>query len=80
MPVILIKRRRVVYVVIAALVVALGLYTRSGSTHIPKFIATYAGDTLWACLLYLVLAIQFRRICARLRGRDARPRITPERS
>lgn len=43
----------------AALVTAAGLASRSGSIPLPDFVETYAGDTLWAVLVFLVLAFAF---------------------
>lgn len=39
------------------LVLALGLGSRSPAVaaHVPRFLTTYAGDTLWSSLLYLCL-------------------------
>ncbi|MCK5133008.1 MAG: DUF2809 domain-containing protein [Candidatus Sabulitectum sp.] len=39
------------------LVVAAGLFSRSGyASVLPQFVQNYAGDTLWALALYLLLA------------------------
>jgi len=48
-------RRR--WVAIAALlVVAVGLASRSRSVPLPELVRAYAGDTLWAVLVFLLLA------------------------
>lgn len=49
------KRSRVIYGLMIVIVIGLGLGSRSGSPLLPKFIATYAGDTLWALLVFLLL-------------------------
>jgi hypothetical protein len=41
--------------VLAVLVLALGLASRSKSLPWPPFFAAYAGDTLWALLVFLLL-------------------------
>jgi hypothetical protein len=40
----------------------LGLGSRSGATWLPSFIATYAGDTLWAAMVYLCLIFLLPRL------------------
>ena len=47
--------------------VALGLASRRHAAELPEFIATYAGDTLWALLVYTLwtLAIPRAAISAR---------------
>lgn len=47
-------RKSAVYLACAVLVLALGLASRRCGTHLPPFVATYAGDTLWALLVFLV--------------------------
>jgi len=46
-------QRRLVYVLCAAVVVALGLASRRYGDSLPPFVALYAGDTLWALLVFL---------------------------
>ena len=56
------KRDRVVFAAIIVLVIAAGLGSRSRwAAHLPAFIATYAGDTLWALMIYLGLGFTFPR-------------------
>jgi len=44
---------------VLCLVVTAGLFSRSDAAHIlPQFVQNYAGDTLWAVALYLVLALR----------------------
>lgn len=47
--------RRVRLGALAVLVLALGLASRSKSIPWPAFFAEYAGDTLWALLVFLLL-------------------------
>lgn len=49
------SRTRLFFLLI--LVVAAGLFSRSGyASVLPQFVQNYAGDTLWALALYLLLA------------------------
>lgn len=41
------------YALVAALVVCLGLASRSEWVSLPAFVAKYAGDALWALLVFL---------------------------
>lgn len=45
--------RRLLYLVCAAAVVALGLASRRFGAFLPTFVAAYAGDTLWALTAFL---------------------------
>ncbi len=54
------RRDRLVYAIIIAVVIAAGLGSRSDlAVHLPEFIATYAGDTLWTLTVFLVLGFVF---------------------
>lgn len=54
------QRNRVGYLVLFVLVIATGLASRSRLfDHVPQFIATYAGDTLWALMVFLGIAFVF---------------------
>lgn len=46
-------RSRAAYAASILLVICLGLLSRSKQFPLPAFIATYAGDTLWALLVFL---------------------------
>lgn len=48
-------RTRLVYLLSALAVLALGLASRRFGASLPSLVAAYAGDTLWALLLFLVL-------------------------
>ncbi len=56
------RRSRPFYAVLILLTIAAGLASRSPvAAHLPEFLATYAGDTLWALMLFLVLGFVFPR-------------------
>jgi len=57
----LMRRNRLIYAACIAGVVALGLFSRSSAGEIlPDFVEPYAGDTLWALMVFLGLAFIFR--------------------
>lgn len=60
-------RQRLLLLPWMVLVLALGLGSRSPTvaTHVPRFLTTYAGDTLWASLLYLCLLFAWPRLPVR---------------
>lgn len=60
-----VARNQGLYLVLCLVTVVCGLYTRSPSAPLPKFIATYAGDTLWALMVFLGLCTIAR--CGRTR-------------
>ena len=47
-----VKRKRSLYIVLAILTMLCGLLSRSQLISLPIFITTYAGDTLWALLVF----------------------------
>jgi hypothetical protein len=47
------KRNRITYLIAAIAVVILGLSSRRYSRVLPEFVASYAGDTLWALTAFL---------------------------
>ena len=55
------KRNIPLYLALAALTIAAGLSTRLYPDHFPTFIARYAGDTLWATMVFWILAVVWRR-------------------
>jgi hypothetical protein len=57
-----VKRNRIIYALLIPCVVALGLLTRSGSPLVPSFFKKYAGDALWALVVYLAVALLFPRL------------------
>jgi len=57
-----VPRNRLGYAAVIGGVVAAGLASRSPlAKHLPVFIATYAGDTLWALTVFLALGFVFPR-------------------
>ncbi len=54
-------RDRRVYALLVLVTVALGLSSRRYGLALPYFVAAYAGDTLWAAMVFLILALVFRR-------------------
>jgi hypothetical protein len=54
-------RRRVVYAIALVLVIAAGLASRRYGNALPPLIATYAGDTLWASMVFVGLGFLFTR-------------------
>ena len=54
------RRNRQTYAVVILLVVVAGLVSRSSAAnYLPSLFATYAGDTLWALTVFLVLGFVF---------------------
>jgi hypothetical protein len=49
------------YFVLACLTIAAGLASRRYPAVLPEWIARYAGDTLWAALVFWLLALMWRR-------------------
>ncbi len=50
-------RPRLLYLTVFALVIPLGLFTRSESAPLPEFVRLYGGDTLWAVMFFLSFAV-----------------------
>ena len=55
------KRSRITYLIAVIAVVILGLSSRRYSHLLPEFLASYAGDTLWALTAFLGLGMLFPR-------------------
>lgn len=54
------RRSRPLYALLILTTIVAGLASRSSlAGHLPIFVATYAGDTLWALTLFLVLGFAF---------------------
>jgi hypothetical protein len=49
------------YLVVACLTIAAGLASRRFPELFPAFVAKYAGDTLWAAMMFWLLALGWRR-------------------
>jgi len=52
-------RNRLVYLLLIFVVTGLGLASRRYPEILPNFVATYAGDTLWALLVFLLIGLIF---------------------
>ncbi len=50
-------RSRLLYATCAAVAVFLGLASRRYGEYLPPFIAEYAGDTLWAAMVFLGVGV-----------------------
>jgi hypothetical protein len=46
-----------VYLVVASLVVVVGLASRRYAAALPSFLARYAGDTLWAAMVFVLIGL-----------------------
>lgn len=57
------KYRRWAYLVITFLVILTGLASRRYGELLPAFIAKYAGDTLWAVMVWRITFSFSFRIC-----------------
>jgi hypothetical protein len=55
------KRPRPLYLLACVVIIALGLASRRFGHALPDFVARYAGDTLWALLIYLAVGFLFPR-------------------
>src|SRR5262245_12823566 len=51
------RRSRLTYSTLLTLTIAAGLASRRFGAVLPVFIATYAGDTLWAAMVFWGLAL-----------------------
>lgn len=51
------RRSRPLYLALASATVVLGLASRRFGGALPGFVAAYAGDVLWASLVYLLIAV-----------------------
>ncbi|HZS06168.1 MAG TPA: DUF2809 domain-containing protein [Blastocatellia bacterium] len=54
-------RSRLIYALLCGFVIFLGLASRSRHIALPHFIADYAGDTLWALLVFLLIGFLMPR-------------------
>ncbi len=58
-------RKRIIYFLLTLVVMCLGLASRRYIDYLPRFIANYAGDTLWATMVYLGIAFLFNKLSIR---------------
>lgn len=63
--------KSLVYLLCAVVVTVLGLASRRYSNHLPPFLAEYAGDTLWALLVFLGISALRPNARLLLRGATA---------
>lgn len=54
-------RSRAVYLLLAAATIAIGLMTRRFRGALPDAVGAYAGDVLWAAMVYLLIAAAWTR-------------------
>lgn len=54
-------RRRLAYALMVALVIILGLASRHFRAELPDILGTFAGDTLWATMVFLIMAMVWTR-------------------
>jgi len=59
---VLMQRKRLFYGIAVLSVIITGLASRKFSAYLPGFIADYAGDTLWALMVFLLIGFVFRNI------------------
>lgn len=59
-----IPRSRLVYLLLIAFVIALGLASRAEAVrdYVPDFMRAYAGDTLWALMVFLGVGFLFPQL------------------
>ena len=51
------KRNRFLYILAIPAIIGLGLLSRSHLVPLPVFVSRYAGDTLWALVLFLGICV-----------------------
>ena len=54
-------RNRNHYFILIIIVIALGLASRRYGEFLPSFIRSYAGDTLWGLMVFLIIGILFNK-------------------
>lgn len=54
------------YVVLVILSVFLGLLSRSHGDYLPEFLSAYAGDTLWASMVFFLCCLALRKHTTRV--------------
>lgn len=58
-------RNRVACLLLTLLIMCLGLISRKYINYLPSFLGKYAGDTLWATMVYLGVAFIFNKFSIR---------------
>ncbi len=61
-------KRRLAYLVCTAAVTSLGLASRRFGSALPVFVAEYAGDTLWALMVFLGISMLAPHVHVSRRG------------
>lgn len=54
-------RSRALYLLLAAATIVTGLMSRRFRDELPGFVGAYAGDVLWAAMVYLLIAAAWTR-------------------
>ena len=60
------NRNRMIYLFFTLLIMCLGLASRKYIYYLPIFLGKYAGDTLWATMVYLGLAFIFNKFTTKI--------------
>ncbi len=55
-------RARIIYLCLVLIVIFLGLSSRTYVDYLPNFLGKYAGDTLWATMVYFGFAFLFNKL------------------
>jgi hypothetical protein len=55
------RRNRLIYIILIIIITLFGLSTRMYQSFFPAMIAKYAGDTLWALMIFLGIGFLFNR-------------------
>ena len=55
------KRKRIIYIGLMVIVMILGIASRRYGIYLPNIISKYAGDTLWALMVYLGFGFLFNK-------------------
>ena len=55
------KRKRIIYMGLVIIVMILGIASRRYGSYLPNIISKYAGDTLWALMVYLGFGFLFNK-------------------
>lgn len=55
------KRKRIIYMGLVIIVIILGIASRRYGSYLPNIISKYAGDTLWALMVYLGFGFIFNK-------------------
>lgn len=55
------KRNRGIYFILILVTMVLGISSRKFGAYLPEFLSTYAGDTLWALMVFWGFGFLFAR-------------------